>query len=512
MPAPRPGAAAAAGPDGRIYVLGAGPGGDVDRGVHADMYDPYTDTWTTGTTPEAGFQFNPYGDGPKDAAAATGSDGFIYLGGGDIPGNAPGFGANSRYVSDFDPRTNRWDSGRGGSLGTLSVGRSHLAAATGLDGTIYFLGGQTTVKGTTVEGQTVEGKEVLSSAVDAFNSNDAESSLRALPSMNVPRSRLAAVTGPNGMIYAIGGDETGRAVERYDPNAAVKSWTPVAPMSTPRRGLAAAVGPDGIYAIGGEGVDTVERYDIATNTWTVMEPLVQSRYDHVAVAGRFGRIYTAGGKINGAGAGADLRSVEAYPDVVSPAPPTGLVAVASGSSVQLSWTASTDAGLAGYNVYRSTTANGVYGKINPSLVTTPAYTDSTAAPGTEYFYAVRAEVSGLESANSNIASVSLPAVVAALRAVTDFDGNGTTDKAVYRPSTGVWFVQGGSPEATVYGVNTDIPVPGDFDGNVSTEKAVYRPSTGQWFVRGVNPEITQYGAAGDLSMVLPYAIRRVFFP
>ena len=94
----------------------------------------------------------------------------------------------------------------------------------------------------------------------------------------------------------------------------------------------------------------------------------------------------------------------------------------------------------------------------------------------------------------------------------DYDGNGTTDKAVYRPSTGVWFVQGGSPEATVYGAAGDIPVPGDFDGNISTEKAVYRPSTGQWFVRGVNPEITQYGAAGDLSMVLPYAIQRVFFP
>ncbi|MGI8686264.1 MAG: hypothetical protein ACR2MO_14450, partial [Acidimicrobiales bacterium] len=80
----------------------------------------------------------------------------------------------------------------------------------------------------------------------------------------------------------------------------------------------------------------------------------------------------------------------------------------------------------------------------------------------------------------------------------DYDGNGTTDKAVYRPSTGQWFVQGGSPEITVFGVSTDIPVPGDYDGNGTVEKAVYRPSTGQWFVNGGAPFLTTYGASGDI--------------
>ncbi|MGI8683953.1 MAG: TolB family protein [Acidimicrobiales bacterium] len=82
----------------------------------------------------------------------------------------------------------------------------------------------------------------------------------------------------------------------------------------------------------------------------------------------------------------------------------------------------------------------------------------------------------------------------------DFDGNGSSDKAVFRPSTGQWFVRGGSPEVTQYGVSGDIPVPGDYDGGASatTDKAVFRPSTGQWFVRGGSPEVTQYGASGDI--------------
>jgi len=86
----------------------------------------------------------------------------------------------------------------------------------------------------------------------------------------------------------------------------------------------------------------------------------------------------------------------------------------------------------------------------------------------------------------------------------DYDGNRTADRAVYRPSTGQWFVQGGSPEVVQYGATGDIPVPGDYDGNGSTDRAVYRPSTGQWFVQGGNPEVVQYGAAGDIPVPADY--------
>ena len=93
----------------------------------------------------------------------------------------------------------------------------------------------------------------------------------------------------------------------------------------------------------------------------------------------------------------------------------------------------------------------------------------------------------------------------------DYDGNGTTDKAVFRPSTGQWFVHGGAPELTYYGATGDQPQPGDYDGNGTTDKAVFRPSTGTWFVQGGSPEITVFGGATDLPLTLPDAIRRFYF-
>ncbi|MGH9225606.1 MAG: MSCRAMM family protein [Acidimicrobiales bacterium] len=62
----------------------------------------------------------------------------------------------------------------------------------------------------------------------------------------------------------------------------------------------------------------------------------------------------------------------------------------------------------------------------------------------------------------------------------DYDGNGHTDKAVFRQ--GGWFIEG---QATVYfGLSDDIPVPGDYNGDGTDERAVYRPAVGGWYVEG----------------------------
>ncbi|HUQ63095.1 MAG TPA: hypothetical protein VM121_05040 [Acidimicrobiales bacterium] len=76
----------------------------------------------------------------------------------------------------------------------------------------------------------------------------------------------------------------------------------------------------------------------------------------------------------------------------------------------------------------------------------------------------------------------------------DYDGNGTTDVAVFRPSNDVWFVNGGI--TTAWGTSGDIPVPGDYDGNGTTDVAVFRPSNGAWFVQG--GITTTWGTSGDI--------------
>lgn len=68
-------------------------------------------------------------------------------------------------------------------------------------------------------------------------------------------------------------------------------------------------------------------------------------------------------------------------------------------SVNLWWDAST--GVAGYNVYRSSSANGTYAKINSPLDSNTAYTDSTVVSGQTYYYeATAVNSSGQESARS----------------------------------------------------------------------------------------------------------------
>jgi hypothetical protein len=68
-------------------------------------------------------------------------------------------------------------------------------------------------------------------------------------------------------------------------------------------------------------------------------------------------------------------------------------------SVNLYWNSSTD--VVGYNVYRSTAANGSYAKINSTPQPSTAYTDSTVASGQTYYYAATSVNSaGQESGRS----------------------------------------------------------------------------------------------------------------
>jgi len=88
----------------------------------------------------------------------------------------------------------------------------------------------------------------------------------------------------------------------------------------------------------------------------------------------------------------------------------------------------------------------------------------------------------------------------------DFDGDGKTDIGIWRPSTGEWWIiPSSNPGALIYaqwGTNGDIPVPGDYDGDGKTDMAVWRPSTGEWWIiPSSNPGAliyAQWGTNGDI--------------
>ena len=69
----------------------------------------------------------------------------------------------------------------------------------------------------------------------------------------------------------------------------------------------------------------------------------------------------------------------------------------------------------------------------------------------------------------------------------DFDGDNKTDFAVTRVQGGalIWYIQGSNAgfSATQFGIDNDKPVRGDFDGDGKADLAIFRPSTGTWWIR-----------------------------
>ena len=102
----------------------------------------------------------------------------------------------------------------------------------------------------------------------------------------------------------------------------------------------------------------------------------------------------------------------------------------------------------------------------------------------------------------------------------DYDGDGKTDFSIFRPTDGTWWItysstgaytsvqfgascsptNGGCDVSSPTTYTGDLPAPADYDGDGKTDIALYRPSTGDWYV--INSSSGQsgqfhFGTSGD---------------
>ena len=125
----------------------------------------------------------------------------------------------------------------------------------------------------------------------------------------------------------------------------------------------------------------------------MIDPTVHEGDTYTYIAQRVATITIAGQKL-------ELRSAPSpaatltYHDVFPPKPPTGLVLIPGGGfgeppSIDLSWDASFESDLLGYNIYRSSNGS-AFTKLNPDPIPVPAFHDTHVDPGQQYTYRVTA--------------------------------------------------------------------------------------------------------------------------
>jgi hypothetical protein len=221
---------------GEIYASG---GIDANREGLEDVekYSPSSDTWSA-MAPLLGLRSN-------HAAVAMGSAMYV-LGGYDEAM------AETARVLRYDSAQDAWR-----EVASMPAARIELAAcAVGSD--IFAFGG--------------EGERVAQSSVFKYDTvADIWSTLAPMPVAGY--GLCASVL--DGLVYIVGTGASRCEVLRFDPLTFV--WSTVARTSRARQGGTSFVIGGFLYAAGGIAQSSVERYDVANNTWSALVNRLEGR-------------------------------------------------------------------------------------------------------------------------------------------------------------------------------------------------------------------------------------------
>ncbi len=300
---------------------------------------------------------------PAEELYGAAAGGKVYVFGGLAPGWQP-----RGLVFEYDPAADKWTKKKPMAFA------SHHVAFTELNGKLYAFGGFVLP---------ASGPPAWVPIDNAWEYDPAADSWKALAPMPTKRgSPVAATVG--GKIYVIGGASTHPGssepavhparphrsvanVEEYDP--ATNTWRARSPMPTARNHAAIGVVGGKIYVIGGRlgaafvGIssptDLVEEYDPAADQWGMVKARMPTPRSAVAWGVHGGRIYVAGGEVQGPAFMAAFRALEVYEPATNrwitlpsmPIPRHGLAGAVVGNRLHLVSGDVQSAGIAGMHLH-----------------------------------------------------------------------------------------------------------------------------------------------------------------
>lgn len=277
MPTARTGMQAATLPDGRIIVIGGGSGNGASSSLpgSVEIYDPTSNTWTSGEVMPT----------PRAFIGIAVRDGMVIVAGGQGDADPSGVDANVHStVEIYDPVADTWATGP-----ELVEPRQDAPLVVTSDRRTWAIWGGS------LDETPIESMEVQEPG--------AAWQLKATI-VSPPRWGARAFPAPDGKIYVLGGvgyqvSVVYRKLVTYDP--ASDGWEDLQDSNVGHGLGAAALGIDGrLYFAGGlseshEPSDSAERYDPSTNVWEPIAPLPFGLVDTTAATGLDGRIYVVGG-------------------------------------------------------------------------------------------------------------------------------------------------------------------------------------------------------------------------